>query len=371
MLKRLRLTDFKSFVDEEVALAPLTFLVGTNASGKSNFLDAVRFLHGLSFTLSVDEILNGEKGGPGAWPAVRGGAAEAARVGTSAFRIESQWGFHWENSEVCYGIACSLRPLPHLIQERFMSNAGLLFEVRTDQTKSVAHERMAHLPDDQGNIVAHMIAALLAITFLDIQPARMRGYGRQGAPLGDEGKNFSGVLADLCADPEQRRELVAWLAELCAPELEDLDFIEVKELGDVMAVLVEKGGRRITARSLSDGTLHFLGTLLALRTAEPGSIVVIEEVAAGLHPTRIKLLVETLESAVRERNLQILATTHSPVVLQWLDDATLADAVVFGRVPEREGTIARRLGDLPHLRETLERRGIEDLFSEGWLEMAL
>ncbi len=44
MLERLRLTDFKSFVDEEAELAPLTLLVGANASGKSNFLDALRFL---------------------------------------------------------------------------------------------------------------------------------------------------------------------------------------------------------------------------------------------------------------------------------------------------------------------------------------
>ena len=47
MLKQIRIIDFKSFADEEVALAPLTLLVGANASGKSNFLDALWFLHGL------------------------------------------------------------------------------------------------------------------------------------------------------------------------------------------------------------------------------------------------------------------------------------------------------------------------------------
>jgi hypothetical protein len=41
--------------------------------------------------------------------------------------------------------------------------------------------------------------------------------------------------------------------------------------------------------------------------------------------------------------------------------------VVFGRVPEHEGTIMRRLGDLPHFKETLERKGIDELFSTGWL----
>jgi hypothetical protein len=60
MLKRIRLKDFKSFVDEEVEVAPLTLLVGANASGKSNFLDAMRFLKGIAFDLSLGDVLNGE-----------------------------------------------------------------------------------------------------------------------------------------------------------------------------------------------------------------------------------------------------------------------------------------------------------------------
>ncbi len=138
-----------------------------------------------------------------------------------------------------------------------------------------------------------------------------------------------------------------------------------------MAVFVERGGKRISARSISDGTLHFLGMLLALRTAEPGSVILIEDIEAGLHPTRIRLLVEYLEAVTRERQIQVIATTHSPVVLQWLSDESLRNAIVFGRVPDHEGTIMRRLGDLPHFNEVVERTGIEEMFTTGWLEMAL
>src|SRR3712207_6775920 len=92
MLKRLRLKDFKSFVDEQVTLAPLTLLVGANASGKSNFLDALQFLHANSFDLDLEQILNGEQRAvPNAWRGLRGGAREAARLGTSRFTIESSW----------------------------------------------------------------------------------------------------------------------------------------------------------------------------------------------------------------------------------------------------------------------------------------
>jgi predicted ATPase len=179
------------------------------------------------------------------------------------------------------------------------------------------------------------------------------------------------VLADICQNIDEKSSIVDWLVELCAPEIEGLDFLEIKELGDVMVMFVEKGGKRISARSISEGTLHFLGLLLALQTTKPGSVILIEDIEAGLHPTRIRLLVEYLEMVTRERQIQVIATTHSPVVLQWLSDESLRNAIVFGRVPEHEGTIMRRLGDLPHFDEVVQRKEIGELFTTGWLEMAL
>lgn len=347
MLKKIRLKDFKSFVDEEAELAPLTLLVGANASGKSNFLDALRFLQGLSLNLTVGEVLNGEESSrPDAWPGLRGRAQEAARIGISEFTIESSW--HISGLDIESRISCRTEPVPILASEI----------LEDDLPPNLESERLS-------------LWRFTSLAALKIDPAHMRGYGRRKAPLGEEGKNVSGVLAELCDRPSDKQSLVGWLAELCAPELEDIDFIEVKELGDVMAVFIEQGGRRISARSVSDGTLRFLGTLLALRTACPGSVLLIEEIEAGLHPTRIRLLVEFLEAVTRERNIQVIATTHSPVVLQWLSGQALRNVVAFGRVPDHEGTLMRRLGDLPYFDEAVTRAGIEELFTTGWLEMAL
>lgn len=60
MLKKLRLERFKNFQEAELTLGPLTVLVGTNASGKSNIRDAFRFLHGISRNYNLAEIF-GEK----------------------------------------------------------------------------------------------------------------------------------------------------------------------------------------------------------------------------------------------------------------------------------------------------------------------
>ncbi|MUG98777.1 AAA family ATPase [Scytonema sp. UIC 10036] len=60
MLTKLQLERFKNFQDSELILGPLTLLVGTNASGKSNIRDAFRFLHGISRGYNLAEIM-GEK----------------------------------------------------------------------------------------------------------------------------------------------------------------------------------------------------------------------------------------------------------------------------------------------------------------------
>lgn len=108
----------------------------------------------------------------------------------------------------------------------------------------------------------------------------------------------------------------------------------------------------------------------ALR-ASAGSI---EEIENGLHPTRAALLVELLTQIIQDRGVQVVATTHSPLVLEALarvDEDVLRRAVLLARVPELSGSQARALGDLPHFGEVLERRGIERLFTTKWLERAL
>jgi hypothetical protein len=412
MLERLRLTDFKSFVDEEVELAPLTLLVGANASGKSNFLDALRFLQQTRFDMSLAEVLDGEEGARAdRWPGLRGGAREAARVGTSVFSIESTWRGPFPDSggfapsslvhdsfEITHRLACRTIPAAKLEAEslgRGRSEGGLfrsgtvhddeiemIWSVMPPSTSMISREQSVLWTILMGNnngspttesveYAEALSEALGGIETLSIETKQMRGYGRRRARLGEDGSNISGVLAQICNDPEEKRTLVDWLAEICAPELVDLDFIEVRELGDVMAVLIEEAGRRITVRSLSDGTLRFLGMLVALRTAAPGSVMLIEDIEADLHPTRIRLLVEYLEAVTRERNIQIIATTHSPVVLEWLSEEALRSTVVFGRIPEREGSVMRRLGDLPHFDEIVKKTNIDELFTTGWLEMAL
>jgi AAA15 family ATPase/GTPase len=68
VISELKIRNFKSLESVDLKLGHFNLLVGANASGKSNFLDALRFLHGVSNSgLSIDEILDGKPIFRSAW----------------------------------------------------------------------------------------------------------------------------------------------------------------------------------------------------------------------------------------------------------------------------------------------------------------
>ncbi len=80
MLKELQLTNFKSFAEmQTIPFAPVTIFVGANGSGKSNALDAIRFLQGVGRELAIVDVLTGHReGGRETHSGIRGGIAEFA-----------------------------------------------------------------------------------------------------------------------------------------------------------------------------------------------------------------------------------------------------------------------------------------------------
>jgi predicted ATPase len=403
MLQSIRLKDFKSFVDEEVTLAPLTVLVGANGSGKSNLLDAIRFVQGLGLGFSLLDVLQGRwEAGREVWRGLRGGVAETVHHGRSSARLLTTW--RLESHPWAHHVEFSLKPKPELVEEWFKnlnSQTGEWWggapsrfsdeqlEAKADEFRSpweyaTPFDRsMLSLPIKFGagesppdfapglKAQEQILSLLKSSLLLHLLPERMRGYSpKQAGQLGAEGEHLSSMLWSLCQDEQVRQEWVDWLSELLAPELSGIDFIET-ELGDVMLTLVEEEGTRTSARSLSDGTLRFLGMLVALRTAPAGSIVLMEEPESGLHPQRVHLLVEYMEAVTKERGIQVITTTHSPQLLQSLSPEGLRNTVLCARVPDRPGTVLRRLGDLPHFDEVSTRSRIDHLFTTGWLERAL
>lgn len=406
MLKRLELENFKGFEKCEVALKPLSFLVGANASGKSNLFDAIRFLQGVGLGMPYSEIFAGRwEGGRETWPPLRGGAVEAARAKKLGFLIRSHWGM--ASAEVEHYVALRVKPEPHAIAEAaglaesdrwiINSHAGTLKKkagarqggvLRVGLARQGAGKDLAEDFSNHRSVLTQIspkpalrpsvlecrdlvLRAFRSCRFIDLHPSSMRGYvSKQVREMGLQGQNLSGILWQLCQQSEEKERIVDWLGELCAPEVEDIGFVET-EIGDVMLRIKELGGHWVSARSLSDGTLRFLGLLVALHTATEDTTLLVEEIDNGLHPSRISLLVQLLNNYTQARPVQVIATTHSAYLLSQLSKPVLNDCLLLARDPIQRVSRTSRLGDLPDFEKVLEKRSFEHLFTTRWLERAL
>jgi predicted ATPase len=215
----------------------------------------------------------------------------------------------------------------------------------------------------------------------------LRQYSSLGRfELGEHGENFAAavwVLLEEARDPRRHDSenpfsalnrlttINAWLSELTPHPIEDI-LVEEAPTGEVIFALKEKPFEQpIAARSLSDGTLRFAALAFAVLGSLDRQTLAIEELENGIHPTRLALLARMLEQATADDNdLQVLASTHSPAVLDVVSQTTLDDAIVIGWDTESEASHVVQMSELPELPEIRKDNRLSALQTEGWLQFA-
>ena len=127
----------------------------------------------------------------------------------------------------------------------------------------------------------------------------------------------------------------------------------------------------VDARGMSDGTLRFIAILTALQTRPKGSLLVIEEVDNGLHPSRAKLLLDMLQELSLKRGVDVLVTTHNPAML----DAMGTEMVPFITVANRDAndghSVLTLLEDVTQLPKLLAQGQLGRLSTQGLIEDSL
>jgi predicted ATPase len=141
-----------------------------------------------------------------------------------------------------------------------------------------------------------------------------------------------------------------------------------------MVQLEESFGGRRTLREaalLSDGTLRVLAIAAALLSVPPGSMVVIEEIDNGVHPSRAAHLLERIRGIATRRKLRILLTTHNPALLDALPAASLPHVVACYRDPESGSSRLVQLEDLESYPELVARGPLGQIVTRGVLDRYL
>ena len=401
MLSSITFKDFKSYQKATLKLSPLTVLIGANASGKSNAVEALRLLSWIAQGNRLDSnpfTTNGNR-------RIRGTPKQLSFGDTIHLSFDCQttnprWdkysitlcslddelritgetltGTHeetplirvrfWEeraNRELF--VTYQSMDTPHGLKVSFNDQISVLTQV---QSMPYSDRPPREAPDLRytAALYQHLLSNMV---FLDAQPASMRGYSRKSdRKLQSDGGNLSSVLHHLCSDPGVKEELLGLIRVLPEQEIQNIDFIETPR-DEVMVQLTETFGgasNDTDVTLLSDGTLRVLSVAAAVLSAPEGGLVVVEEIDAGVHPSRAQVLLQQFAQAAARRKVRLLTTSHDPALLDAVPDNALGDIVFCYRDPENGSSSLLRLRDIPRYPELLAQGSVGHLTTRGVIE---
>lgn len=405
MLERFTVKNFKSFREATLGLRPLTVLIGANASGKTNLLEALQLLSWMASGRQLGQILSAirdqELGLRGTLPQwTWNGNADpidfSCDIGPRYSmtldlavdeplgpRISSETLWRDGNDIPLYTASVRNQDAHTLaIEYNNFARGGkkpviegsalqpVFTQLTTGARFAAKHQQSQTLIPQSAGAVTE---ALQKIIFLDPSPRVMRGYSHAlDLGLRADGANISSVLHHL-SKGDERDEMLHFVQALPEQDIAQIGFLETPR-GEVMVQLEETFGghaRWREAAVLSDGTLRALAIAAALLSVEPGSTVVIEEVDNGIHPPRVGRILELMRATAERRKLRVLVTTHNPALLDAIPDREIQHVVACYRDPDQGDSRLVMLGKLAQFPELVARGSLGELVVRGILERTL
>jgi predicted ATPase len=357
MIRNVQIQNFKSLRDVSIDLEPFTVFVGANGSGKTSVLGAI---HNAVRAATGDpqKVFAHERHGD--WVYTRGGQ------GDLLIRCRTDRGEFGMQATPPDGYP----PPPEQLQKEYWE-----YHIFPQ-----GQALLAPLEPARRLVFLHLNAALMALP----------SYSEQDPPRVEyTGEGLASVLAFMALnDPVGFQDLVG-IARTLIPRLQRIRFRKATvhktetELVRFGKETVERRTRRpyqgelilfdfdkaanVSARTASEGTLLLLGLLTVLLGPTRPRVLLLDDIEHGLHPLAQKQLVSVI-AQVRQRfpDLQILATAHSPYLLNYLEPEQVRIMAAGLDGASRCG----RLTDHPKFskwKEEMSPGEMWSLFGEKWL----
>ncbi|CAN5408988.1 ATP-binding protein [soil metagenome] len=356
MLKRVSIQNFKSLKDVTLDLQKVNLLIGPNNSGKTNFLKALEFFE---FGVLQDDII-----------AER--LSRDFRFKRSADLLSIGLTFQREDEEI------------NFLREIIFSNS---IEVKSSQL--ITKDGIEYDRNDQGYPdVKYLRKELRALRIYRPNPNTLT----QPSPVGigaetvsSDASNLIGFLDRMLGNQYRKSVFNRIEADLhtCVPEFDEINLDDAsptdelkKQFGDKsfkrLGLTSDKQGMTYWADELSEGTLYFLALLCIINQPNPPKLLLLEEPEKGIHPRRIREVMDFIFRLAEEKDIQIILTSHNEHVLD--DFATRPEAVFVFDKDEEGATYVRNLQK--DIIEPTNRRnkklGLDEIdlttnLSENWL----
>ncbi len=359
MIKQITLKNWKSFGEATLYVDPLTVIVGTNASGKSNLIEALLFLNRISISLIGEALVP-------IIPYIRGGKESLCKKPFTYFTLVTL--IEKDDIEYEYMLEIELDT-----RDNSIYNGKFYFKNLTNiELNSLSYSETYRTT---------VYEVLSKICVLAPNPNKMRDYSKVSEELLDDASNIAGVLASLPHDKKTDFEntLTGYVKELPQTDIKKVWAEKVGRLGsDAMLYCEEKWdntqdgeGEIIDAKSMSDGTLRYIAIVTALLTKPEGTTLVIDEVDTGLHPSRAKILINTLRGLGAKRNIDVIITTHNPAILDAVGVQMLPFITVAHRDVNDGSSKLTLLEDVDHIAKLIAGGTLGDILTEGKIEESL
>lgn len=357
LISHLKLKNWRNFRTVDVSLGERVFLCGPNASGKSNFLDAFRFLRDVA-----------KPAGGGLQKAIqdRGGLSKirclSAREDpnveleielTDAPGGEAKWRY-------ALGIKQAPRGdrKPYVGFETAWRGKEQIFS-RPDSNDRNDPVRLSQtfLQQINANQPFREVARFLeSVLYLHLVPQLVRhpeAFAGPGIPEDPFGRNFLERVAKAPDKTKKARlKKIEKALRLAVPQLKDLshttDEMGIPHLEAIYSHWRAKGAKQ-REDQFSDGTLRLMGLLWSLLDGD--SVLLLEEPELSLHGGIVRKLPGLIFRLQRERRRQVIISSHS---VDLLSDKGIAGEEVLLLTPGPEGTTIEPASSNLEVRALLE-----------------
>ncbi|WP_296952587.1 AAA family ATPase [uncultured Massilia sp.] len=378
MIEKILIQNFKSLADVMLDFTKFTCFVGMNGAGKSSILQALDF---------VSQQMRGDISGwleQRAWDSKdlghKGGAAARRSTMTTMqvhYRLRDGrqvfWvGFFHRASLQMVTESAELRGATQELLLRTVSGIYYLNGASHESTFNYQGSILSQLKDDR--LPAPLLEFRNAIANIQslelLSPALLRKRSRaQDKHIGVGGEKLAGFLDTIKGDTKEK---LVVLLKTFYPSLVDFRIATAKGgwkrliVSEERALPGEQGMVHVEtgAMHVNDGLLRILA-ILAQIEAKDFEVLLLDEVEDGINPEIMERLVDVLVSA----RVQVIVTTHSPMVLNYLEDDIARASVRFVYKSPDGQTRVRPFFAIPRMAQKLQFMGPGEAFVDTDLVM--
>ncbi len=371
-LRILKITarNFKSLVGFDMELAKFNCLIGLNGAGKSTVLQFIDFLA---------QLVRGDVKG---WLSERHWNPKDLHSRLSPLKnipfvvtlvsedgkYRGYWSASFNTTRLhCTGEIIQSRDAILRVQEGelLIGNSPDLANVDVNLRETIAFSY-------EGSVLSQLREEILPPSLIEfkrffagvrsldlLSPENLRQRTRDaGDSIGRGGRRLSAFVHELGSGG--REQLTSRLKK-AYPHLETLGTKALRSGWKQLEIQESYGGRKLVteARHINDGMLRLIAILAEIQD-DRHEFLLFDEVENGINPELVEFLLDALVSAPQ----QVMVTTHSPVILNYLDDEIARAGVIYLYKNESGATRAIRFFSIPSLAEKLKFMGPGEAFAD-------